>query len=167
MPSNKHYVSISCYYCCCCAYCCSRRLGQRHLPARPQLPRGRPSSQGSGPLGAAGSKFLLSPHKAGLPPLSHHLAGSAVKKTDATSALFTALIPEPCSVGSRGGGRGGGGLPQAVPAAETTLSMIAVLLRCGQSLGHLPVAPAAPPCLVPARNRGGCGSAGAGLGGCK
>lgn len=66
------------------------------------------------------SYFLIN---RGLPLLSHHLAGSAVKKTDATAALFTALVPKPCSVGSRGGGQerrreAGAGLPPALTAAE-------------------------------------------------
>lgn len=62
-----------------------------HSPRHPSCPPS-PDFQ---PLGAANSKFFLSPHKPSLPPLSRHLAGSPVKKTDATSALFMTLIPKP------------------------------------------------------------------------
>jgi hypothetical protein len=114
-----------------------------------------PPSLSSQPLGAAGSKFLLSPHKPSLPLLSHHLAGSAVKKTDATSALFMTLIPKPCSAGSQGGvGEGEGrqaltfhGLTAAGSPLTVTLSCM-VWAVCGPSVslacGSAPILPGKP-----------------------
>lgn len=64
---------------------------------------------------AASSKFLPFPPKPGLPPPNHHLAGSAVKKTDATSARLRLQFPKPAVRAPGEAGRGGGGLPSQRP----------------------------------------------------
>lgn len=94
------------------------------------------------PLGAANSKFFRSPHKPSLPPLSHHLAGSAVKKTDATSALFMTLIPKPAR---RAPGEGlgteeaGGRHCPPGPDSHRLLLSVTRLSQCGQPTGQLQV----------------------------
>lgn len=148
LTSDKFCITISCdyFWWWCCGYW--SRPGDRGLPTGPQLPCSHPPCWSSQPLRTASSKFLLFPHKPGLPPLSHHLAGSVVKKMDAVSALFMAFIRKSSPSVPRGGpgglrGRevqpspGLDGCKDPPPPTRWTLPGSGV----GQSQGNLQVLP--------------------------